>query len=280
MFFSTIILIISCSNNKNNETKEDINYYKLNKIKRVEKYQYDFKFGVVDSTTKELEMVYEYDTLGNEIKSIYYSKNYSVTFDNSDEMKMDSMVTIKTYDKKGNEISTIGYDEVGKIYFKTTSTYNEFNRVVDYVRYDENGALEDKMHNIFDNKGNLVSSTSNDFKNKSVKITTVLEMEGDIEKEVNETDDKSNLIQRYVLKLHNDSISIYDNYDSLNILSSRTEMIWYKKIIVGSKNINLRTNSTNYEYRKKLNEMNLPKEETSYTDGEPSEFYKYVYYKF
>jgi hypothetical protein len=203
-----------------------------------------------------------------------------VTFDNSDGIRIDSMVTIKKYDIKGNQISSIGYDEVGKIYYKTTTTYNEFNKAVDYVRYDENGDLEDKMHNVYDNKGNLISSTSNDLKNKSVSITTVLKRDGDIEEEVKETDDKSNLIHRYLLKVHNDSISTIEIYDSLNKLYSRTENKLYKKIIIASKNINLKTNSTNYKYRKKLNEMNLPSEETSYTEGEPSIFYKYVYIKY
>jgi hypothetical protein len=280
IFFGITILIISCNSNKKKDAIEEINYYKLNKIKRVEKYQYDYKFGVIDSTTKELEMAFEYDTLGNEIKSIYYLKNYSVTFDNSDGIRMDSMITIKKYDIKGNQISSIGYDEVGKIYYKTTTTYNEFNKAIDYVRYDENGDLEDKMSNVYDNKGNLISSTSNDLKNKSVSITTVLKRDGDIEEELKVTDDKSNLIQRYLSKVHNDSISTIEIYDSLNQLYSITENELYKKIIVGSKNINVRTKKINYEYRKKLNEMNLPIEEISYTEGEPSMFYKYVYIKY
>ncbi|MCF8342721.1 MAG: hypothetical protein K9I82_17220 [Chitinophagaceae bacterium] len=280
MYFGITILIISCSSNKINDAKEEINYYKLNKIKRVEKYQYDYKFGVVDSSTKELEMAFEYDTLGNEIKSIYYYKQYSLTVDTSDGTLMDSMYTIKTYNKNGNVISTISYDEVGKINYKTTTTYNENNKIIDYIQYDANGALEYKNHNTFDNNGYWISSTSNDLKKNSVKITTVVKRDGDIEKEVKETDDKSNLIERYVLKVHNDSISIYENYDSLNTLYSRIESKLYKKIIIGSKSINLKNNLTNYEYRKKLNEMNLPIEEISYTEGEPSIFYKYVYYKF
>jgi hypothetical protein len=279
MFCSLIILLNSCSIKKNKEVKDVINYYKLNKIQRVEKYQYDYKFGEVDSSTKELEMATEYDTLGNEIKSIFYIKNYSIPIGDSDGNRMDSLVTVKKYDKKGNEISTISYDEVGKIYYKTITTYNEYNKVLDYVRYDDNGALEYKIQNLFDNNGSLVTSTSNDLKNKSVKITTV-QMDGDIEKEIKETDDKSKLIERYVLKVRNDSMTIYEKYDSLNKLYSRTETKLYKKIIVGSKDINLRTNTTNYEYRKKLNEMNLPMEETSYTEGEPSKFYKYVYLKY
>ena len=280
MFLGITILIISCSSNKKKDAIEEINYYKLNKIKRVEKYQYDYKFGVIDSSTKELEMAFEYDTLGNEIKSIYYIKTYSLTVDTSDGTLMDSMYTIKTYNKNGNVISTVSYDEEGKIDYKTTTTYNEDNKIVDYIIYDANGTLEYKNHNTFDDNGYWISSTSNDLKKNSVKITTVVKRDGDIEKEVKETDDKSNLIERYVLKVHNDSISIYENYDSLNTLYNRIESKLYKKIIIGSKSINLKNNSTNYEYRKKLNEMNLPIEETSYSNGEPSIFYKYVYYKF
>jgi hypothetical protein len=280
MYFGITVLIISCSNNKNKEAKEDINYYKLNKIKRVEQYRYDFKFGAVDSSSKELEMAFEYDTLGNEIKSVYYYKNYSLNVDTSDGTIMDSMFTIKTYDKNGNEISTISYDKVGNIDNKTTTSYNEFNKIVDYVRYDANGSLEYKNHNIFDNNGYWLSSTSNDLKNKSVKITTVVQRDGEFEKEVKVTDDKSNFIERDVLKVYNDSIRIYENYDSLNNVYSRTEIKLYNKITVGLKVTDIRTNTIDYGYLKKLNKMNLPIEETSYSNGEPSLFYKYVYYKF
>ena len=280
MYFGVTILIIGCKSNKDIDAKEDINYYKLNKIKRVEQYRYDFKFGVVDSSSKELEMAFEYDTLGNEIKSIYYYKNYSLTVDTSDGKIMDSMFTIKTYDKKGNVISAISYNEVGKIDYKSTTTYNENNKIVDYIQYDANGALEYKNHNTFDDNGYWISSISNDLKKNSEKITTVVKRDGDIEKEVKETDDKSNLIKRDVLKVHNDTIRIYENYDSLNKVYSKTEIKLYNKIIVGLKVIDLKTNTIDYGYLKKLNKMNLPIEETSYSNGEPSIFYKYVYYKF
>ena len=43
------------------------------------------------------------------------------------------MYTIKTYNKNGNVISTVSYDEEGKIDYKTTTTYNEDNKIVDYI---------------------------------------------------------------------------------------------------------------------------------------------------
>jgi hypothetical protein len=282
LFFCITILIISCSSNKKKAAKEEINYYKLNKIKRVEKYQYDYKFGVVDSSSKELVTVNEYDTMGNKIKDIYYSKNNSIPIDNFDGIRMDSTVTILKYDLKGNNISTIGYDKIGKISHKDTTTYNEFNDAVDFVSYDENGDLMKTIHYVYDNNGYLISSTRNELKSKLILIDSVLQRDGNIEKEKILTDEKSNLIFRETLKVHNDSTEIYEKYYGLDKSIYRTERKLYKKINIGFKLVDVSTNKDIWGYLIKLNEMNLPIEENIYTEGEPSKskFIKYVYFKF
>ena len=274
-----IILFWGCNFSRDNETKENINYYKLNKIRRVEQYNYVFKFGKIDSTTKELYSANEYDSLGNEIKSVYFFKDYSMTVDTSDGKLMDSMVTVQTYDKKGNKIGSISYDKDGKLNYKSTITYNEFNKIVDLIQYDSYGDIENKVHNVYDNNGDLISSTSNDLKEKIIKITKI-KMNGDIAKEIVETDENSKLLEKYILINHNDSTTIYEKYDSTDKPIIRMENKLYKKVLIGSKEIDLKTNTINYEYRIKLNEMNLPIEQISYINGEPSIFYKYVYYKF
>jgi hypothetical protein len=279
LFFIIIIFLNSCNFNKVSEIKENVNYYKLNKIRRVEQYNYSFKFGEIDSTTKELYSVNEYDTLGNEIKSIYYFKDYSTTVDTSDGKQIDSLVTVQAYDKKGNKIAIISYDKDGNLNYKSNITYNELNKIIDIIQYDSYGNVENKVHNIYDKKGDLISSTSNDLKNKNIKITKI-KMNGDIAKEILETDENSKILEKYILINYNDSTSIYEKYDSTLKPVIRTENKLYKKNIVASKEIDLKSNTINYEYRIKLNELNLPIEQIAYYNGEPSILYKYVYYKF
>jgi hypothetical protein len=276
-----LLLLISLLNSCANKGESvEINYYKENKIRRVEQYMYTYKFGKVDTTSKELNRVAEYDSLGNEIRYMYFQKGNSYfEVDTSDGRSIDSIIVIQNFDNNGNIISSIHYDKDGEIEYKSTNTYNNSNKLIDFIRYDKYGSMELKSHNEYDNKGKLLISTSIDLNNKSTEITTI-KYDGDISNEIIVSDNNKKIISKNVLVTENDSLTIYDDYDSTNNAINRSEYKFKNKQLIGHKNIDLKTKFTTYESINRYNELNLKIESVSYSNGEPSILYKYFYYKY
>lgn len=272
-----ILLLNSCGNKDENV---EINYYKENKIKRVERYMYSYKFGKVDTTTKELNWVDEYDSLGNAVRYMYFQKGNSYfEVDTSDGRTIDTIKATQNFDKNGNIISTVHYDKDSKIEFKSSYIYNNSNKIIDFVRYDKYGDMDFKSHKEYNKNGKLVTFIDTDLTEKSTKISTII-YDGELSKEIIVKDNNMNLISKNILVYHNDSITITEDYDSTNSPIIRNEYKFKNKLLISEKQIDLKTKQTTYEILNRYNDLNLKIESISYSNGEPFILYKSVYYKY
>lgn len=166
-----MLMFLGCKSTETNEdsSKEFRMQIVKQGIKSVNSYEYLYKFGKVDSSTRFLKETVEFDKNGNAVKVLTYTRKDSL------EHPIDSIVNV--FDSNGDliksietkhwlsidldkpfttEVTTLEYkNENGKrmelIHIKnnkltgrTIYKYNSDGKVSEYLSYDGNGILEGK----------------------------------------------------------------------------------------------------------------------------------------
>lgn len=170
--FSILLLagLIFTGCTTSSEKKEDVNHYKKLGIKKRFDYEYEYKFGEIDSASKKLVDVYYYDKNGHQYRNEFYTEKlveiYSDRYwDGSGyEFIPDTVIYKREYDSTGNNIVTLITDVKEKI---RSRIINEFtnDKLLSSVEYDSNGKItgkeihvyEDDTHSIkyYDSTGQL-----------------------------------------------------------------------------------------------------------------------------
>lgn len=173
------IFVFSCNSNSTNEDiQKEKNPYMVTKVKEERTYSYSYKFGSLDSSSKELERIKFYDTNGRLIKEIWYHQTFEKENDDlfSDYKEiLDSTTYLIKYNTDGNKTTFEHINRYGKLESKTEYFYKN-NLLDNLTSYDSTGRLESKViyeydgENInhmkeYDNIGKLIGVTNYFYKN-------------------------------------------------------------------------------------------------------------------
>lgn len=263
IFFIT--LIFSCTNSNNYELKP--NYYKIEGIKKVEEYQIDYKFGVIDSTTKELRKITFYDNNGNpNYETEYYTINGV----------LDSNVTNFKYDKFGNLIEEKNLVTNGKINSYIKYEYNDANEQIKMIHFDEFGNIDYTKEFLYD-KGEKVQINEYDSKNEMRRITKLKYKDG-YESEVLVFNKLNQLTSKKLLIKVDNEIVYMDEYNEESKLIRKTESKYKNGFEISFKIIDDSPISGLF-FESFYNENNLINKTISYTDNKPYFISEYKYFK-
>lgn len=174
---------VKTSNEQENFQKE---FVKRN-IQFLNGYEYLFKFGKVDSSSKFLNIVQQLDSKGNLIKTLKYKRPDSVeypvdsifnkfdsngnliesvevvnepTFNFDAQFKSVKQTLLSTYNSNSKRISLESYRN-DVLLFKTAYKYNSDGNVEEYISYDGKGKLTDKTIYKYSGKENIGHTSCN-----------------------------------------------------------------------------------------------------------------------
>lgn len=149
--------ITYCCITKTNQTVDEPqniintrNIFTINKIKSCAVYKYTYKFGVIDSLSKKLTSLNEYDKLGNL----------------SSQLFNDNITKYKYQDT--TLIESVSYDMTGEINEKRRFYYNG-KSIIDSI-YDKGGLYAGRIIKYVDSYGRDSISTDYDKKGKATLI--------------------------------------------------------------------------------------------------------------
>ncbi|MCL2328107.1 MAG: hypothetical protein FWC39_06285 [Bacteroidetes bacterium] len=197
-YFSLLFLIsVSCKQTKQtkqSETNEEAkkqNLIALN-IQYAKTYEYEYKFGDIDTTSGFLVMLKEFDKNGNLVRIENYHKN--------EYLKKDDKIEVYSYDTIHGLIETTVKDNAGAIkriiknkysgdlnterFFynqneiltgKVVYKHDKNGNCIEYISYGEDGKVEGKTHKSYDSNNKLVGQKDYDNQGKLVSFTKVNE---------------------------------------------------------------------------------------------------------
>jgi hypothetical protein len=139
-----LTFLFSCSTIQRNKEKPEslTNYYKENHIKEYQTFEYDYKFGQVDSSTKKLVEHFFFDSLGRNTKRIFYQERYE-TFKG---YFLDTQVVIIDFSEFASSRTVKLYSGRmgGDLRLSDKETFDEQDRLIESVTYDSTGDMEEK----------------------------------------------------------------------------------------------------------------------------------------
>ena len=150
-----------------------------NKVHFINAYEYEYKNGVVDSTTRFLANSDEYDSKGNLIAQLIYHNRDSTAYPPTDS-------TINTFDANGNllkwtqikhELSRDSSQSVIR-YIKVFENIFVNNQRTESYNYRD-GKLVSKFKYKYDSEGNLIESISYDKNGEFDLKTSIIYVNGE-----------------------------------------------------------------------------------------------------
>lgn len=173
------LMLFSCKENKSEDKFNLVTEISKRNIQYLKGYEYLYKFGKIDLTSKFLTQLQEFDKNGYLIKEITYKRPDSVKYPTDSIMNifdskgnlierlmvrndLDYMATdfkyvvkvskyIYKYDGSNNRIQLDMYND-GKLDSKTMYKYDENNNVLSYTSYNAKGEIENHAEYKYDGK--------------------------------------------------------------------------------------------------------------------------------
>lgn len=230
------------------------------KVRKMVVYEYKFNLNNIDTNTKRIQQVEEYDTIGNVQKSVFFFNN------------TDSLITINTPQLK-NQFS---FQSIrGKDTMSGMRIYNNENQLIEIDNYNKDGyksvvQLKYKNEQLLqitktDWKGNITSTTNNKYEDGVLVEQITKNKEGKEQKVENKYSTNNNIEKSYLVSLNsqNPSFVISETYVN-GLLVKRIE-----------KNSKSGFNEKKIEI--KYNNYKLKSEETIFENDIPIDYYKYIY---
>lgn len=260
-----IIIFIGCVNEDSIKVKP--NYYKIEGIKKVEEYLIYYKYGVLDTTTKELKKITFYDKNGNpKYDTEYYTINGL----------LDSNVTNYSYDNFGNLIESKNLLSNGKINSLIRYEYNQKNELIKLLNFDEFENIYFKKEFLYIN-GENIQITETDSKNEIKSIKKFKYKDG-FESETLVYNKLNQLISKKVLTKIENGIVYMDEYNEENKLIRKTESKYENGFEVSFRIID-ETAISGLFFESFYNEKKLEIKTIHYMDNEPHFISEYIYFK-
>jgi hypothetical protein len=280
VLLSISLLLNSCTSitDSSNTNREQENYYKINKVRVVKEYWYDYKYGKLDSASKDLFLIRYSDKLGNITKTVFYHKNLKFKNGYGDmyyEIDSNEFINTIKYDTNGNVLEEITKSGKGLIVSKETF---KNNLLESNLRYDSIGKVESKSFYTYDS-GKLISKKEYDGSGNLIE-NLVQSFQGELLKSY-ELYQKGELVERRTLekgsKKGNLSYLVFDKKDSL--------IVKFKTIAEANSFVNYiyldKYNFPKKSYTYKYLKNNLMDSQIWYTNNEPDRLIKceYSFYK-
>ncbi len=264
-----IILFVGCSTKEN--VKSEPNYYKIEGISRVEEYWIDYNNGIIDSSTKELRMVREYNSNGKPITDVEY---YTYRNDNYEYVK-DSNTLYYTYDKLDNLIEEKQILSNGEINSLVKYEYNDKNEQTKMLVFRENEITRKLDYSFKD--GKKVKSIET---NSNNEVTTIIEFKykNNIETEVLYYNKLNILTSKKVLTKVENGIQYWDEFDGEGKLVRKNETKYQNGFIVSDRIID-ESPISGLQFESFYNDKNLIVKTIHYMENEPKFVSQYIYTK-
>ena len=212
-------------------------------------YEYDYKLGTIDTSTKRKHAISKYNDYGKKVEHIVFSPDGKI-------LVYDTYL----YDK-GNLIEIATFDEHGSLYNKQTNKFDEKENLIEYCNFNSNGrtikhtykynSYGDMTKNVFYNSdGSILCELTftyiYNFKGYKIEREGFTENGSQYDKNTYKYDDKGNLIEL----LNFDSKYSFDGkttwkYDEDGYIIKK--VIYNKAEVITSKNTN------KYDYQEKFN---------------------------
>ena len=264
-----IILFVGCSTKEN--LKSEPNYYKIEGISRGEEYWMDYNNGTIDSSTKELRMVTEYNSNGNPITDVEY---YTYRNDNYEYVK-DSNTLYYTYDKLDNLIEEKQILSNGEINSLVKYEYNDKNEQPKMLVFRENEITRKLDYSYKD--GKKVKSIETNSKNEVISIIEY-KYKNNIETEVLVYNKLNVLTSKKVLTKVENGIQYWDEFDEEGKLIRKNETKYENGFIVSDRIID-ESPISGLQFESFYNEKNLIVKTINYMENEPKFVSQYIYIK-
>ena len=260
-----IIIFIGCVSEDSIKVKP--NYYKIEGIKKVEEYLIYYKYGVIDTASKELKNIAYYNINGNPIFDTEY---YTI------KGKLDSNVTNYIYDDFGNLIESKNLLSNGKINSLIRYEYNKNNELIKLLNFDEFENIYFKKEFLYNN-GENIQIIETDSKNEIKSIKKYKYKDG-FESEILVYNKLNQLISKKVLTKIENGIVYMDEYNEENKLIRKTESKYENGFEVSFRIID-ETVISGLFFESFYNEKKLKIKTIHYMDNEPHFISEYIYFK-
>jgi hypothetical protein len=229
------------------------------RVKKLLITEYKFNLNNIDTNTKRIQQVEEYDTNGNILKSIFFFNN------------TDSLTTINVPQVNNHFL----YQTIrGKDTLRGERIYNSENKLIEIVNYNKIGLKSSEQYKYKSNQliqitqtdwnGNVISTTNNNFEDGLLveQITNKKNSEQLIVK--NKYSINNKLKKSYTVFINNIPKIIITEYYDNEFLIKRVEV---------NSNSNVKEKRTEIKY----NKDKLKMEETIFENNTPILYYKYKY---
>ena len=273
-YFSLLFLIFaSCKQTKQSDINEDAKakFIALN-VQYAKTYEYEFRFGEVDTTSGFLIELVEFNKNGNPIRrEKYHRSKYLKEYDE---------INIYSYDSENKLSETIRQNDSGVIKSIVREKYDN-NQNTERVFYNNDGVLTGKASYKYDKDGNCIELISYDESGKIKYKTSSKYGANNKLIEQKQFDNKGKIESSFKVLENKDGSAETHYYDENNELKYKSIYIFGENKLVKSLEwIDIKDdNSSKTEY--KYDENNLLIEETEYeNNGEPKSIEKTVYIKF
>jgi hypothetical protein len=146
MKYTVLVLtfLFSCSSTESEKEKPESlrNFYKENHIKEYQSFEYEYKFGEVDSSTKKLVEHFFFDSLGRNTKRIFYQDRY----ESFKGYFPDTQIVVLDFSEfaKSRIVKLYSGRMHGDLRLSDKEIFDEQDRLVESVTYDSTGELEEK----------------------------------------------------------------------------------------------------------------------------------------
>lgn len=276
IYFCLLMLFFSSCNQDGKSTNEEIQsnmdkFIALN-IQYAKTYEYEYKFGEIDSMSAFLTGLIEFDKKGNPIKAERYNKSeYLQEYDET---------TYYIFDSENKCIETVIKDNLGETKEIIRDRY-ENGQNVERLFYNKDGVLTGKVMYKYDKNGNRTELISYDEDGKiNYKTKSIYDSNNKI-KEQKEYDNKGKLKSSFKVSEKGNGESETNYFDENNALQYKSIYTFYEnKFVKTHEWIDIEDDSSNKtEY--KYNEDGLVIEKVNYENhGEPKTIEKIEYIKF
>lgn len=214
LYLSLSLIILACQPKRSdNKTKKEILRHKIaaNKIRTEKAWQYNYRFGQVDTANGFLFQLTVYNTDGNAI----YSNNY-----NRDDSTLNTREEY-FYDIHGNDSATVTKDSEGNITAVIKNQYDEQLLNTARLFYTSEGQLDRKIVYAYDDRGQIKELTCYDAAGKLIYAFQYAYNKHGDEALSKEFDKDGKLVIKSELVSDTDTSLHYNVYNSENQLTHK-----------------------------------------------------------
>lgn len=214
LYLSLSLIILACQPKRSdNKTKKEILRHKIatNKIRIEKAWQYNYRFGQVDTANGFLFQLTVYNTDGNAIYSNNYNRDDS-TLNTSEEY---------FYDIHGNDSATVTKDSEGNITAVIKNQYDEQLLNTARLFYTSEGQLDRKIVYAYDDRGQIKELTCYDAAGKLIYAFQYAYNKHGDEALSKEFDKDGKLVIKSELVSDTDTSLHYNVYNSENQLTHK-----------------------------------------------------------